>query len=376
MTLALQPPDTRFHFRPARVSDAEALQRTCWPERTLVSIERLLLRAQRMAQQQYGLGIVALDESGVIGYGQCALWPRCAEISDLIVCESKRCGGIGTAMIQYLTRAAREMQAGCVEIGAAVENTRALALYRRLGFKDSHVMKIHVDGAEVAVQYLRLALIERAGEGGQAQPIGGNIAPRNDLLNQKTTPRMTNSQIPTTSPARASERISGLYTVPIRAFADERGRFMETFRVEWFPQVSWERIQNNRSDSKAGVLRGLHFHHFQVDYWYVPSGIVRVGLADLRPSSPTYRATEVLEIGGENNVGVFIPTGVAHGFYALTDATLMYIVNQYYDGTDEHGVAWNDPDLGVAWGVESAILSGRDQQNPLLRDIPADKLPK
>jgi dTDP-4-dehydrorhamnose 3,5-epimerase len=188
---------------------------------------------------------------------------------------------------------------------------------------------------------------------------------------------MTNASLPTTSPAVASARIADLYTVPLRAFADERGRFIETFRLEWFPHVSWSRLQTNRSDSKAGVLRGLHYHHHQVDYWYVPNGIIRVGLADLRPSSATYRATDVLEIGDDNQIGVFIPTGVAHGFYAVTDATLTYLVNQYYDGgRDENGVLWNDPDVGVPWGVESVLLSPRDQQNALLKDIPAENRPK
>ena len=186
---------------------------------------------------------------------------------------------------------------------------------------------------------------------------------------------MPNSTLSTTSPAVPFERIADVYTINIRAFADERGRFMETFRLEWFPQVSWARMQCNRSDSMAGVLRGLHFHNHQVDYWTVPSGTVRVGLADLRPSSPTYRATAVLDMN--DTLGLFIPCGVAHGFYALTEATLMYVVNQYYDGgADENGVAWNEPEVGVAWGIESVILSPRDQQNPLLRDIPPDKLPK
>ena len=89
-----------------------------------------------------------------------------------------------------------------------------------------------------------------------------------------------------------------------------------------------------------------------------------------------YEGNPVLDIGETNTIGLFIPCGVAHGFYALTDATLMYVVNQYYDGgADENGVAWNDPELGVAWGVDSPILSPRDQHNPLLKDIPADKKP-
>jgi len=175
---------------------------------------------------------------------------------------------------------------------------------------------------------------------------------------------------------RESTDIAGVYLVSIRTFSDERGRFMETFRREWFPHVDWSQTQGNRSESKSGVLRGLHFHRKQIDYWYVMSGRIRVGMVDLRRSSRTYRATSVLEIGDENNVGVFIPIGVAHGFYALTDATLTYLVNQYYDGSDELGVAWDDPDLGLDWGFEQPpLLSPRDERNPRLREIATDLLP-
>lgn len=175
---------------------------------------------------------------------------------------------------------------------------------------------------------------------------------------------------------KESSIIKDVQIVTLNRYTDERGRFMETFRKEWFPQRSWEIIQSNRSDSKAGVLRGLHYHFFQVDYWYVVSGNIRAGLADLRPNSPTCGATQVIEMGETNQIGIFIPIGVAHGFVTLSDATLTYIVDNYYDGADEHGVAWNDPELAVPWGVESPIVSARDAANPLLRDISADKLPK
>ncbi len=171
--------------------------------------------------------------------------------------------------------------------------------------------------------------------------------------------------------------IDGMYVARIKAFGDERGRFMETFRREWFPWIQWDAIQTNRSESKAGVLRGLHYHHRQIDYWYVVSGVIRVGLVDLRPQSPTYRATHTLEIGDTNNVGLFIPIGVAHGFYALTDVVLTYMVNNYYgDGSDENGVAWNDPMINIDWGTSSPILSGRDAQNAFLKDIPPSNLPQ
>jgi len=137
---------------------------------------------------------------------------------------------------------------------------------------------------------------------------------------------------------KESSIIKDVLVVTLTPFSDERGRFMETFRQEWFPQRSWEFVQSNRSDSKAGVLRGLHYHFHQVDYWYVSAGKIRAGLADLRPSSPTYGATQIIEMGEQDNIGMLIPVGVAHGFVALTEATLTYIIDNYYDGADEHGV--------------------------------------
>lgn len=72
---------------------------------------------------------------------------------------------------------------------------------------------------------------------------------------------------------------------------------------------------------------------------------------------------------------VFIPRGVAHGFYAHDRVLLSYLVSNYYDGTDEHGVAWNDPDLAIAWPCSDPILSPRDRKNPRLRDIAGAHLP-
>ena len=172
-----------------------------------------------------------------------------------------------------------------------------------------------------------------------------------------------------------SKIISGVYIVTLNAYTDERGRFMETFRKEWFPQRSWTAIQTNRSDSKAGVLRGLHYHFHQVDYWYVVRGSIRAGLMDIRPDSPTYRASQIVPMGGENQLGLFIPVGVAHGFVALSDVTLMYIVDNYYDSSDEYGVAWDDPAAGLAWGVDSPLVSQRDQTNLHLDDIEPERLP-
>ncbi len=173
-----------------------------------------------------------------------------------------------------------------------------------------------------------------------------------------------------------STLISGVINVQLHPFTDERGRFTELFRKEWFPQREWTNIQSNRSESRAGVLRGLHYHFNQVDYWYVVSGRIRVGLADLRRSSASYRVTETIDLDAADNRGLFIPVGVAHGFLALTDVTLIYTVDNYYDGRDEFGLAWNDPALIVPWNFNSEpTLSDRDLGNPLFNAIPTESLP-
>ena len=171
-----------------------------------------------------------------------------------------------------------------------------------------------------------------------------------------------------------SEIIRGVVVVTPDVHGDARGRFVETYRRAWFPEGR-EMIQGNRSDKLAGALVGLHYHLHQADYWYVPRGRALVVLHDLRVGSPTDGATLTLEIGEHDHRGVYIPPGVAHGFAALTDLTITYLVDQYYNPADELGVAWNDPALGVAWPVAEPVLSARDRQNPRRADLPPDRRP-
>jgi dTDP-4-dehydrorhamnose 3,5-epimerase len=174
---------------------------------------------------------------------------------------------------------------------------------------------------------------------------------------------------------KESDHISGVMAVDLKSYSDDRGRFTEIFRKEWFPSLDWSMVQSNRSDSSSGVLRGLHYHRKQVDYWYVIKGTIRAGLVDLRQSSPTYLSSQTFELNDRSDMGLFIPTGVAHGFFAVTEATLIYIVDHYYDGSDEFGVLWNDSKLGIDWGTTAPLLSPRDQNNPQLDDIPPEYLP-
>jgi dTDP-4-dehydrorhamnose 3,5-epimerase len=177
------------------------------------------------------------------------------------------------------------------------------------------------------------------------------------------------------SPARESKLIAGVHVVPLRSFADDRGYFFESFRKSWVPGAR-EMVQGNVSFSKKGVLRGLHYHLKQADFWVVPQGLARAGLYDMRASSPTRGKSETIELGQGNAFGLYIPPGVAHGFCAHTDIMMTYLVDEYYDNTDERGIRWNDPALGIDWGATEVIVSDRDRQNPPLVEIPADVLPK
>ena len=166
-----------------------------------------------------------------------------------------------------------------------------------------------------------------------------------------------------------SQTIVGVHVVRLQSHPDDRGRFVETYRRNWIPGAN-EMVQGNRSDSKPGVLRGIHYHLFQSDYWYVPAGRSFVALVDLRQSSPTFKAVQTLEIGDANDAGVYIPPGVGHGFYALSDVTMTYLVDQYFDGSDELGVRFDDPAISVPWPEGERIVSERDRSNPLLSEIP------
>jgi ribosomal protein S18 acetylase RimI-like enzyme len=155
--LALQPPNPQIRIRPVRLADVASLHRDCWPERSFDSVYRFVSRIRYNTNQGRGIGIVVPGEGDSIrGYGQFTLWPRCGEISDLMVAEAHRGKGIGTAVIQYLVRSAREMSAECVDIGVALSNPRALALYRRLGFRDSHTQELDLGHGDEPVLYLRL----------------------------------------------------------------------------------------------------------------------------------------------------------------------------------------------------------------------------
>lgn len=173
--------------------------------------------------------------------------------------------------------------------------------------------------------------------------------------------------------------IDGVRHVTPTVHGDDRGIFVETYRRSWFPDAR-EMIQGNRADRRAGAVVGLHYHLHQADYWYVVSGHARVVLHDLRAGSPTDGATLEVDLGEvdgapNNHRGLYIPPGVAHGFASVTDLTLTYLVDGYFNPADELAVAWDDPDIGADWGVPDPVLSERDRLAPRRADLPADRRP-
>lgn len=112
----------------------------------------------------------------------------------------------------------------------------------------------------------------------------------------------------------------------------------------------------------------MHFHRRQSDWWVLIEGSAFVALLDLRgtgsPGSP-----ETLSLDASDRLtGLYIPPGVAHGFLALTDMTLQYMVDLPFDGTDEHGFAWDDPAAAIDWPNPNPVLSERDMSNPTLEE--------
>ena len=168
--------------------------------------------------------------------------------------------------------------------------------------------------------------------------------------------------------------LAGVMRRSLHVSGDIRGFFSELWRASWTEPLGVGRfVQANVSRSAAGVLRGLHFHMRQADLWVVLEGRAHVVLVDVREPLAGRAGSPV--IFGETigaNEAIVIPEGVAHGFWALEPLTLLYLVTNEYDGTDEHGFAWDDPAVGAAWPLEASsarpIVSERDAAAPSLAD--------
>lgn len=174
--------------------------------------------------------------------------------------------------------------------------------------------------------------------------------------------------------------IPGLLIIEPKIYGDERGFFAETFRKSWLTElgVACEFVQDNWSRSGSGILRGLHYQIFnpQAKLVMVSRGEVLDVAVDIRKGSPTFGKHEAIILSEENKRMVFIPEGLAHGFLVKSEvADFRYKCSNYYDPSGERTLFWNDPALGIEWGVENPLVSGKDREAPVLSDIPESDLP-
>jgi ribosomal protein S18 acetylase RimI-like enzyme len=160
-----------FEVRRVSPRDAAQLQQSCWVNWPLEVVSEALTRVDLLAQQGRGLAVVACQGQRILGYGQMTIWPRAVEISDLIVAPPYRDNGIGTAIITYLVNKVRAWHLPRVEIGAALSNPRALALYRRLGFKDHRTIELDLGNGLETVLYLNLDIYHESASQNAGLPL-------------------------------------------------------------------------------------------------------------------------------------------------------------------------------------------------------------
>ena len=164
-----------------------------------------------------------------------------------------------------------------------------------------------------------------------------------------------------------------LFEVPV--FKDERGFFLESYNQKNFENLGIQAnfVQDNLSNSKKGVLRGLHFQappFAQGKLVRVIRGAVLDVVVDIRQSEPSYGKAYKVLLSENNFLALYIPPGFAHGFVALEENTLFqYKCTNYYNKSAEMGLLWNDPDLGIDWEITEPLLSEKDQDYKAFRDF-------
>lgn len=170
-------------------------------------------------------------------------------------------------------------------------------------------------------------------------------------------------------------KISGVVIIKPKVFGDHRGFFMESWSKRTFEEVGlhYDFVQDNHSSSTVkGTLRGIHFQRgdkAQAKLVRCARGAVLDVAVDLRYSSPTYKQWVAVELSEANKYQMIIPRGFGHGFVTLTDhVEFLYKADNYYAPEADGGIRWNDPELGIDWGVTDPVLSEKDTKLPFLKD--------
>ncbi len=161
--------------------------------------------------------------------------------------------------------------------------------------------------------------------------------------------------------------LSGLLLLEPRVFPDERGFFLETWQRPRFEAAGLEVdfVQDNHSRSGRGTLRGLHYQQTpgQGKLVRAARGSILDVVVDLRPESPTFGRWQAQQLDDVTHLQLWIPVGFAHGFCVLSEvADVTYKVTSPYDPAMERSLRWDDPDLGIDWGLDAPLVSARDRQ--------------
>lgn len=170
-------------------------------------------------------------------------------------------------------------------------------------------------------------------------------------------------------------KLDGVVIIEPDVFGDNRGFFMESWNKKKMEEAGlfYDFVQDNHSKSTVkGTIRGIHFQKgdkAQAKLVRCIKGVVLDVAVDLRKNSPTFKQWVGVELSAENKKQLLIPRGFGHGFVTLTDdVEFLYKADNYYASEADAGIRWNDPDIGVEWGIGNPILSEKDKKNPFLKD--------
>jgi len=169
-------------------------------------------------------------------------------------------------------------------------------------------------------------------------------------------------------------KLDGVFIIEPQVFGDSRGWFMETYSKKKTPQIECDFVQDNHSYSaKKGTLRGIHFQRppmEQAKLLRCANGALMDFAVDLRPDSKTYKQWICVELSAENKKQLFIPRGFGHAFISLTDDTeLLYKADNYYSAEHDCSILWSDPEINIDWGTDNPIVSEKDANAPLLKEM-------
>jgi dTDP-4-dehydrorhamnose 3,5-epimerase len=168
--------------------------------------------------------------------------------------------------------------------------------------------------------------------------------------------------------------LPGVILVEPDVHRDERGFFLETYHAEKYRAggVTGPFLQDNHSRSVRGTLRGLHaqIRRPQGKLVRAVEGEMLDVAVDIRKRSPTFGRWVSVRLSGENFHQLYVPPGFAHGFCVLSPVVhVEYKCTELYDREDEIAIAWNDPEIGIEWGIGDPTLSAKDQKAPRLREV-------